>query len=294
MLSTAPAPLSRAAGHPRREAALVAHHSGARFVAELRGLAPELSAFRFVEPVVTDALTCADQTTGRAGSGWASRSGWPRPSAFWMRRPASPPRGVIPTSTPPSTGRSDGSAGRRRSLRTVDTPTVGSQAPPCWGGSVTAPRRIDRGAQRWPCLPGSPRPRRRHGPGRAGERVSTRDTVALTRPRWPSVREPGPVTGVLRGEVFELRNHVRQPKGGPARVRGRGTWGGPCAGGGERGSRVGADRDQPAGETSASEARKARLRDRLRRIGTQELPLDDRGGQGEAVVKDMDGTRTSA
>ena len=122
-------------GHPR-EAALVAHHSGARFVAELRGLAPELSAFRFVEDAVTDALTCADQThrTARGAGGRRGAAGRDRPRLGPMRRPASPPRGVIPTSAPPSTGRSDGSAGRRRSLRTVDTPTVGSQAPPAGPG----------------------------------------------------------------------------------------------------------------------------------------------------------------
>ena len=54
------------AGHSL-EAALVAHHSGARFVAEVRGLAPELSGFPFVEDPLTDALTYADQTIGPRG-----------------------------------------------------------------------------------------------------------------------------------------------------------------------------------------------------------------------------------
>jgi hypothetical protein len=55
-----------AAGHPRA-AALVAHHSGARFVAEVRGLTAELSRFPFTEDALTDALTCADQTVGPRG-----------------------------------------------------------------------------------------------------------------------------------------------------------------------------------------------------------------------------------
>ena len=54
------------AGH-RREAALVAHHSGARFVAEVRGLAGELAGFPFAEDPLTDALTYADQTVGPRG-----------------------------------------------------------------------------------------------------------------------------------------------------------------------------------------------------------------------------------
>jgi hypothetical protein len=54
------------AGHSR-EAALVAHHSGARFVAEVRGLVAELAAFPFVEDALSDALTYADQTVGPQG-----------------------------------------------------------------------------------------------------------------------------------------------------------------------------------------------------------------------------------
>jgi HD domain len=54
------------AGHSR-EAALVAHHSGARFVAEVRGLVAELAGFPFAEDPLTDALTYADQTVGPRG-----------------------------------------------------------------------------------------------------------------------------------------------------------------------------------------------------------------------------------
>ncbi len=54
------------AGH-QREAALVAHHSGARFVAEVRGMVAELARFPFAEDALTDALTYADQTVGPRG-----------------------------------------------------------------------------------------------------------------------------------------------------------------------------------------------------------------------------------
>jgi len=49
---------------------LVAQHSGARFVADVRGLRAELAAFgdpAFVRGALADALTWADQTTGPAG-----------------------------------------------------------------------------------------------------------------------------------------------------------------------------------------------------------------------------------
>lgn len=46
---------------------LVAHHSGSRFVAGLRGLEVQLGEFDFVEDPVSDALTIADQTTGLNG-----------------------------------------------------------------------------------------------------------------------------------------------------------------------------------------------------------------------------------
>jgi HD domain len=53
-------------GHAR-EAALVAHDSGARFVAEIRGLIADLAGFQFTEDAMTDALTYADQTIGPRG-----------------------------------------------------------------------------------------------------------------------------------------------------------------------------------------------------------------------------------
>lgn len=51
-----------AAGWPARIAGLVAHHSGARFVAEARGLAEYLADFPFEQSPVSDALIYADQT----------------------------------------------------------------------------------------------------------------------------------------------------------------------------------------------------------------------------------------
>jgi hypothetical protein len=50
-----------------RLACLVAHHSGARFEAEERGLVEELAAFPVEDGPVMDALTFADMTIGPAG-----------------------------------------------------------------------------------------------------------------------------------------------------------------------------------------------------------------------------------
>lgn len=54
-------------GWDPRIAALVAHHSGARFVPESRGFAPLMAEFGFEEGAVCDALTYADQTVGAGG-----------------------------------------------------------------------------------------------------------------------------------------------------------------------------------------------------------------------------------
>jgi hypothetical protein len=56
----------RAQGHEEL-ARLVAHHSGASFEAEERGLAAELAKFEPVEGPLMDALVYADMTTGPAG-----------------------------------------------------------------------------------------------------------------------------------------------------------------------------------------------------------------------------------
>jgi hypothetical protein len=56
----------RQQGHERL-ACLVAHHSGARFEAEERGLLQELDAFPVEDGLVPDALTFADMITGPAG-----------------------------------------------------------------------------------------------------------------------------------------------------------------------------------------------------------------------------------
>jgi hypothetical protein len=50
-----------------RVAALVAHHSGARFVHMERGFAALLADFTFEDSAVSDALTYADQTVGPNG-----------------------------------------------------------------------------------------------------------------------------------------------------------------------------------------------------------------------------------
>jgi putative nucleotidyltransferase with HDIG domain len=56
----------RASGQERL-ARLVAHHSGARFEAQERGLVEQLAAFPVEDGQVMDALTFADMTTGPAG-----------------------------------------------------------------------------------------------------------------------------------------------------------------------------------------------------------------------------------
>jgi HD domain len=57
----------RAIGWPPAIYNLVAHHSGARFVARVRNLDRELAAYPFSQDAVSDALTVADQTTGVHG-----------------------------------------------------------------------------------------------------------------------------------------------------------------------------------------------------------------------------------
>jgi len=52
---------------PARITGLVAHHSGARFVATALGLEPALAAFPDERGLMSDALTYADQTVGVTG-----------------------------------------------------------------------------------------------------------------------------------------------------------------------------------------------------------------------------------
>lgn len=54
-------------GWPETIVNLVAHHSGARFEAEQRGLAAELAEFPFPDGPLLDALALADLTTGPSG-----------------------------------------------------------------------------------------------------------------------------------------------------------------------------------------------------------------------------------
>ncbi|GAA0256928.1 HD domain-containing protein [Cryptosporangium japonicum] len=54
-------------GLPKRLTSLVAHHSGARFVAEARGLGAAMADFPVEVSLVSDALTYADQTVGPHG-----------------------------------------------------------------------------------------------------------------------------------------------------------------------------------------------------------------------------------
>jgi predicted hydrolase (HD superfamily) len=58
----------RGEGWPAGVCALVAHHSGARFVARVLGLDDRLREFEFVEDPLSDALTVADNSAGPNGA----------------------------------------------------------------------------------------------------------------------------------------------------------------------------------------------------------------------------------
>jgi predicted hydrolase (HD superfamily) len=58
----------REEGWPDPVCALVAHHSGSRFVARIRGLDDPLLEFEFVEDAPSDVLTAADNTARQDGS----------------------------------------------------------------------------------------------------------------------------------------------------------------------------------------------------------------------------------
>ena len=57
----------RGRGFPGPVVSLVAFHTGAQFEADRRGLAARLDGFPAPDPVLLDALTCADMTTSPAG-----------------------------------------------------------------------------------------------------------------------------------------------------------------------------------------------------------------------------------
>lgn len=57
----------RGQGFPAQLVSLVAFHTGAQFEADRRGLAAKLNEFPASDPVLLDALTCADMTTSPAG-----------------------------------------------------------------------------------------------------------------------------------------------------------------------------------------------------------------------------------
>lgn len=78
----------REQGWPQRIVNLVAHHSGARFEAEQRGLTVELAEFELEDSPVMDALVAADLTTGPDGELLGYRD---RISEILRRYPASDP-----------------------------------------------------------------------------------------------------------------------------------------------------------------------------------------------------------
>src|SRR5262249_58133784 len=58
----------RQEGWPEGVCALVAHHSGSRFVARVLALDDRLREFAFIEDPLSDALTVADNTAGPKGT----------------------------------------------------------------------------------------------------------------------------------------------------------------------------------------------------------------------------------
>jgi predicted hydrolase (HD superfamily) len=58
----------RSEGWPEQVCDLVAHHSGSRFVARVRGLDEPMGQFTFTENAASDVLTAADNTTRQDGS----------------------------------------------------------------------------------------------------------------------------------------------------------------------------------------------------------------------------------
>jgi hypothetical protein len=59
-----------AEGYPDRLIRLVAHHTGASYEAEERGLSADLAQYEREDGPLLDALTCADLTTGPAGEAY--------------------------------------------------------------------------------------------------------------------------------------------------------------------------------------------------------------------------------
>lgn len=85
-------------GWPQLMCRLVAHHSGARFVATVRGLTEPLSCFPHRASRLYDALTFADQTTGPHGEAMTvpthgRDAAPPRPRLTQRPRPPAPPTG---------------------------------------------------------------------------------------------------------------------------------------------------------------------------------------------------------
>jgi putative nucleotidyltransferase with HDIG domain len=95
----------RRGGWPEGVCALVAHHSGSRFVARVLGLDDRLREFEFVEDPLSDALTVPGQTPpDRTGRSWrwtnayARSAGDTRPT---HRTPAPTPSGTTTFAPPP-------------------------------------------------------------------------------------------------------------------------------------------------------------------------------------------------
>lgn len=101
-------------GWSSRVAALVAHHSGARFTADVAGLHDEMTAYPFHDDPIADALTYADQTTGPRGEPMPIH---PRIANARARHPDSPSAHARHRREPYLLGAADRVEDRRQAIR---------------------------------------------------------------------------------------------------------------------------------------------------------------------------------
>lgn len=109
---------------PGRLCALVAHHSGACFVARARGLDRDLLAYPCEESTVSDALTYADQTVGPNGRRYTVAE---RMAEMLERHGPQSPNALVHHLRGPFL-----LAVAERVERRLDRPDHGATAPPLW------------------------------------------------------------------------------------------------------------------------------------------------------------------
>jgi putative nucleotidyltransferase with HDIG domain len=106
---------------------LVAHHSGARFVAEVQGLTPAMTEYPFDDSPLMDTLTYADQTIGPGGRRMTVEE---RMQEMLRRHgPGSPNARALPRRGPYL--RAVAARVQRRLLATANQPLEVGETPPC-------------------------------------------------------------------------------------------------------------------------------------------------------------------